>query len=344
MNSTGEGTLGRIAQVKSSIENCTVDTHVTIVRPKPGIPIHYFGMAVMAWEPQLSTMGRGATNQTELSPSTIGESKITLPFKTLMDQFELFAEFIFQQVTNLVIQNDNPRFARDLLLPRLMSGGLPYESELNHGLYRHQQRRPVGQSTFTEHLEHELGWNSVYAWNNEIFGPHGTFGRTDTRDAVLIRDLRAALGRLNPQLPEPAIIDAVQKLIRHDFTRTLFQHNQDFYRFIRDGVPVTYRDGQGMLREVRARVIDFQNGKDVDGIAEQSFPCRSGTEVDGSADAGLQPPGRSDLLRQRAAPAFIQLKAVYKNICAGFDGNLRDYLDENVIAHAFHHNAFLIVK
>src|SRR5207253_8624788 len=29
---------------------------------------------------------------------------------------------------------------------------------------------------------------------------------------------------------------------------------------------------------------------------------------------------------------------------AGFDGNLRDYLDENVIAHAFHHNAFLIVS
>ena len=41
---------------------------------------------------------------------------------------------------------------------------------------------------------------------------------------------------------------------------------------------------------------------------------------------------------------FIELKAVYKNIRAGFDGNLRDYLDENVIAHAFHHNAFVIVS
>ena len=41
---------------------------------------------------------------------------------------------------------------------------------------------------------------------------------------------------------------------------------------------------------------------------------------------------------------FIELKAVYKNIRAGFDGNLTDYLDENVIAHAFHHNAFLIVS
>ncbi|MGI9509408.1 MAG: type I restriction endonuclease subunit R [Geminicoccaceae bacterium] len=41
---------------------------------------------------------------------------------------------------------------------------------------------------------------------------------------------------------------------------------------------------------------------------------------------------------------FIELKAVYKNIRAGYDGNLKDYLDESVIAHAFHHNTFLIVS
>lgn len=41
---------------------------------------------------------------------------------------------------------------------------------------------------------------------------------------------------------------------------------------------------------------------------------------------------------------FVELKAVYKNIRHGYDGNLRDYMDEHVIAHAFHHNAFLIVN
>ena len=41
---------------------------------------------------------------------------------------------------------------------------------------------------------------------------------------------------------------------------------------------------------------------------------------------------------------FIELKAVYKNISEGFDNNLSDYMDENVIAHAFHHNAFLVVS
>ena len=41
---------------------------------------------------------------------------------------------------------------------------------------------------------------------------------------------------------------------------------------------------------------------------------------------------------------FIELKAVYRNIREGFDDNLSDYMDENVIAHAFHHNVFLIVS
>ena len=64
------------------------------------------------------------------------------------------------------------------------------------------------QATFAEHLENKLGWDSVYAWNDETFGPDGTLGRTDTREAVLTRDLRAALIRLNPQLPPPAIAEA----------------------------------------------------------------------------------------------------------------------------------------
>ena len=47
------------------------------------------------------------------------------------------------------------------------------------------------QATFAEHLEKVLGWDSVYAWNQESFGPAGTLGRSSERDVVLVRDLRA---------------------------------------------------------------------------------------------------------------------------------------------------------
>ena len=33
------------------------------------------------------------------------------------------------------------------------------------------------QATFADHLEKALGWESVYAWTQETFGPHGTLGQ-----------------------------------------------------------------------------------------------------------------------------------------------------------------------
>ena len=59
------------------------------------------------------------------------------------------------------------------------------------------------QATFAMHLRDKLGWESVHAWNEETVGPTGTLGRTDTKDAVLTRDLRAALARLTPTCPPP---------------------------------------------------------------------------------------------------------------------------------------------
>jgi type I restriction enzyme, R subunit len=54
------------------------------------------------------------------------------------------------------------------------------------------------QQTFAEYLRDHLGWESVYAYNQETFGPGGTLGRTSEREVVLTRNLRDALRRLNP--------------------------------------------------------------------------------------------------------------------------------------------------
>lgn len=194
------------------------------------------------------------------------------------------------------------------------------------------------QATFAEHLEKMLGWDSVYAWNQETFGPTGTLGRTNEREAVLVRDLRAALVQLNPQLPGPAIEEAITKLTHHEFSRSLLQHNQAFHKLIKDGVPVSYRNAQGQLSHAQAAVVDFRN------TANNRFLVVRELKL-----TGLRTPNynrRADLVCfVNGLPlVFIELKAVYKNIRAGFDGNLRDYMDENVVAHAFHHNAFLIVS
>jgi type I restriction enzyme R subunit len=200
------------------------------------------------------------------------------------------------------------------------------------------------QATFAEYLEKTLGWESVYAWNDETFGPDGTLGRTDTREAVLTRDLRAAIIRLNPQLPAPAVEEAIGKLTSYDVSRSLLQHNQEFYKYIRNGVPVSYRDAQGQLRDDHVLVIDFANGIGAGGKPNNRFLAVRELKITGRRTPNYN--RRADLVCfVNGLPlVFIELKAVYKNIRAGFDGNIRDYLDEHVIAHAFHHNAFIIVS
>ena len=139
-------------------------------------------------------------------------------------------------------------------------------------------------------------------------------------------------------MPEKAINEAIDKLTHYDFSRSLVQHNEAFYRMIRDGVPVSYRDAKGQLRHVLAQVIDFNNPENNRFVAVRELKI-----------TGRRSPGynrRADLVCfVNGLPlVFIELKAVYKNIRSAFEGNLKDYLDEHVIAQPFHHNVFLIVS
>ena len=195
------------------------------------------------------------------------------------------------------------------------------------------------QATFAQHLERALGWDGVYAWNEETFGPDGTLGRADTTEAVLTRNLRAALERLNPGLPASAIEDAMRTLTVYDVGRSTVQHNREFYRLVRNGVPVQYRDVQGNRKSARTRVIDFDNAP-----GSNRFLAVRELKLTGNRTPNYN--RRADLVCfVNGLPlVFIELKAVYKNIREGFDNNLSDYMDENVIAHAFHHNAFLVVS
>ena len=196
------------------------------------------------------------------------------------------------------------------------------------------------QQTFADYLRDALGWETVYAFNTETFGSTGTLGRETERDVVLVRDLRSALARLNPTIPADAREQAVDQLTRVDFTRSCVQQNRDFYRMIRDGVQVHWRTLTGERQTASARVLDFAT----DGVHNNRFLAVRELKVQGVRVPHYN--RRADLVCfVNGLPlVFIELKAVYKNIRRGFDENLTDYLNENSIAHAFHHNAFLVVS
>lgn len=199
------------------------------------------------------------------------------------------------------------------------------------------------QATFADYLHDNLGWESVYAFNTETFGPGGSLGRDSERDAVLAPDLRAAMKRLNPDLPESAREEAFHKLTQVDFSKSLAQHNQTFFKYIRDGVPVSWRDVNDEKQDDYARVIDFEDGE-TDGVPNNRFVAVRELKM-----KGLRVPHynrRADVVCfVNGLPlVVIELKAVYRNIRQGFDDNLTDYMTEQSIAHLFHHNAFLVVS
>ena len=82
INSTGQGTLGRVAQVREDPkELTTVDSHITIVRPKEELfYLEYFGYSAIAIEKIIKNYGQGASGQTELAKSKVqNELEISFP-------------------------------------------------------------------------------------------------------------------------------------------------------------------------------------------------------------------------------------------------------------------------
>lgn len=128
INSTGVGTLGRVAQVYEDLDQCTVDTHVTIVRPKADADVDFFGCTLLLKEDDFERLGIGATGQTELSRAAIGEVKIPAPPDSLQKRFGTLAHPMRTAVNTLSKQTENLRRTRDLLLPRLLSGQVDIEA------------------------------------------------------------------------------------------------------------------------------------------------------------------------------------------------------------------------
>ena len=90
VNSTGVGTLGRVAQVTEDIGNATVDSHVTIVRPIKSVDPLFLGYAVKWRQPYIEALAEGSTGQTELSRVKLG-SEIAIPVPLLEVQQKIGA-------------------------------------------------------------------------------------------------------------------------------------------------------------------------------------------------------------------------------------------------------------
>lgn len=88
VNSTGEGTLGRLGVVKFLPEKVVVDTHVTILRPNRELNAHYFWFNLSMREPEFVNLAEGSTGQTELKREYLSDFKLGKPEIYIQEQFE----------------------------------------------------------------------------------------------------------------------------------------------------------------------------------------------------------------------------------------------------------------
>jgi len=188
------------------------------------------------------------------------------------------------------------------------------------------------QQTTADYMRDELGWESVYAYNQETFGADSTLGRTSDKEVVLTRYLRAKLEEFNPGLPVEAYRDAIRQLVEYSTAQPALATNRDKYALLKDGVRVTFRNRNGDVVKPTLKVFDFSEP------ANNHFLAVRELWVQGDLYHK-----RPDIIGfVNGIPLlFMELKNVHRNLRVAYDDNLADYKD--TIPHLFHHNAFIVL-
>ena len=183
---------------------------------------------------------------------------------------------------------------------------------------------------------HAHGWKSVFAFNEETFGPNGTLGRDDKSQTVLLRSVRKALKQINGEwITDEQVEEAVAKITTVEHGKSLLEQNCEMYEFVREGVPVTdvAYEAEHENATRRAMLIDF------------AHPDSPNNEFLAVREMWVSAPGslkRPDILGfVNGLPLlFVELKKPSHLAKEGYDGNYKDYLAS--VPELFRFNAMCV--
>ena len=181
----------------------------------------------------------------------------------------------------------------------------------------------------------ELNWEVVNVYEGETFGENGTIGRDSIADVILRTRFYTAIKKLNPNLPKQAYDLAFETINSNDATKNLADINFEKYNFLKDGIPVNYKDAKGeIVRNKKIKVFDFDNPENNNFIAVQQL------WLEGKSKRKKRP----DVVGfVNGLPlVFIELKGINVKLRAAYEKNLKDY--KNTIPKMFHCNAFVILS
>jgi type I restriction enzyme R subunit len=111
-------------------------------------------------------------------------------------------------------------------------------------------------------LLQSLGWEYVFGPDIAPDAEKINFGvarRKSFEDVLLIDILEKNLKRINPQIPNDAIHDAIKTISNlPNLFPNLMSNNEAFHRLLTEGIPVTYRKNGEEKGDI-VKIIDFEN-------------------------------------------------------------------------------------
>ncbi len=181
-------------------------------------------------------------------------------------------------------------------------------------------------------LLEELGWTRINLMQ-EMPGSSNHTGRTSFRQTHLPARLRAALAKLNPQLPPEALSQAEEALTRDRTGMLAVNANREVHGFLVDGVPVQVKREDGKFEDLLVRVIDWKDPAANDFLVA----CQVWVE-------GVLHKRRPDTIGfVNGLPLLLaEWKAPTCPLAEAYDKNLRDYRD--TVPRLFDANAFVLLS
>jgi len=178
-----------------------------------------------------------------------------------------------------------------------------------------------------------LGWSVQNCFHEFDENGLSFLGRETKGDVVLISRLKPILQKINSDLPEVAIDEAIKVLMQDRSVMGMASANREVYDLLKNGALVSFmNDKKEQIRE-RVKFIDWDNMDNNDFFLASQFWI-----------AGDMYTCRADLIGfiNGIPLIFIELKASHRNLKKAYDENLRDY--KSTIPQVFWFNGLIILS
>jgi len=138
----------------------------------------------------------------------------------------------------------------------------------------------------------ELGYTILFG--GDIAPEEPAAERENYGEVILSGRLKAALERINPNVPAEALEDAYRKVARPG-SPSLVGNNRAFHKMLADGIDVEYR-AEGRIKGDKVWLIDFENLDNNDWLVVNQFTVVGGRAIHESPQQSPQHTRRPDVV------------------------------------------------